>query len=141
MNLKKTVVEMDKIFFSEEFNISSEHKENLKYYTKQLKSWSKIINLMVIAMLLTNLIQWFDKAEYVKLAISLIVLVITIFLIISKQKNKKHIKAILYDYDPVKFNKVKIYNHKILDRTDTVLICCIIFWSLLIIVTNVILSV
>ncbi|MGW7813706.1 hypothetical protein [Staphylococcus xylosus] len=47
--MKKTVVEMDKIFFSEEFNISSEHKENLKYYTKQLKSWSKIINLMVIA--------------------------------------------------------------------------------------------
>lgn len=132
---------MDKIFFSEDFNDLSEQKENLKYYTKQLKSWSKIINLMIFAMLLTNLIQWFDKAEYVRLTISLIVLVITIFLIISKQKNKKQIKVILYDYDPIKFNEVKIYNHKILDRTDAVLIGCIIFWSLLIIVTNIILSV
>lgn len=139
--MKKTIVEMDKVFFSEDFNTSSEHKENLKYYTKQLKSWSKIINLMIFAMLLTNLIQWFDKAEYVRLIISLIVLVITIFLIISKQKIKKQIRGVLYDYDPVKFNKAKIYNHKILDRIDTVLIGCIIFWSLLIIVTNIILNV
>lgn len=83
---------MDKIFFSEDFNTSSEHKENLKYYTKQLKSWSKIINLMVFAMLLTNLIQWFDKAECVRLTISLIVLVITISLIIGKQKTKNKLK-------------------------------------------------
>lgn len=86
--MKKTVVEMDKIFFSKDFNGLSEQKENLKYYTKQLKSWSKIINLMIFAMLLTNLIQWFDKSEYVRLIISLIVLVITVFLIIGKQKNK-----------------------------------------------------
>ena len=139
--MRKTVVEMDKIFFSEDFNISSDHKENLKYYTKQLKSWSKIINLMIFAMLLTNLIQWFDKSEYVRLIISLIVLVITVFLIIGKQKNKKQIKAILYEYDPVKYNKVKLYTHKILDRIDTVLIGCIIGWSLMIIVTNIILSI
>lgn len=132
---------MDKIFFSEYFNVSSEHKENLKYYTKQLKSWSKIINLMIFAMLLTNLIQWFDKAEYVRLTISLIVLVITISLIISKQKNKKQIKTILYDYDPDKYKEVKLYTHKVLDRIDTVLIGCLIFWSLLIIITNIILSI
>lgn len=139
--MKKTVVEMDKIFFSEYFNVSSEHKENLKYYTKQLKSWSKIINLMIFAMLLTNLIQWFDKAEYVRLTISLIVLVITISLIIGKQKNKKQIKTILYDYDPDKYKEVKLYTHKVLDRIDTVLIGCLIFWSLLIIITNIILSI
>lgn len=132
---------MDKIFFSEYFNVSSEHKENLKYYTKQLKSWSKIINLMIFAMLLTNLIQWFDKAEYVRLTISLIVLVITISLIIGKQKNKKQIKTILYDYDPDKYKEVKLYTHKVLDRIDTVLIGCLIFWSLLIIITNIILSI
>lgn len=135
--MKKTVVEMDKIFISEDFNISSEHKENLKYYTKQLKSWSKIINLMIFAMLLTNLIQWFDKAEYVRLTIGLIVLVITISLIIGKQKNKKQIKTILYDYDPDKYKEVKLYTHKVLDRIDTVLIGCLIFWSLLIIITNI----
>ncbi|WP_436941658.1 hypothetical protein [Staphylococcus succinus] len=139
--MKKTVVEMDKIFFSEYFNVSSEHKENLKYYTKQLKSWSKIINLMIFAMLLTNLIQWFDKAEYVRLTISLIVLVITISLIIGKQKNKKQIKTILYDYDPDKYKEVKLYTQKVLDRIDTVLIGCLIFWSLLIIITNIILSI
>ncbi|MEB7678005.1 hypothetical protein NGB25_12930 [Staphylococcus saprophyticus] len=135
--MKKTVVEMDKIFISEDFNISSEHKENLKYYTKQLKSWSKIINLMIFAMLLTNLIQWFDKAEYVRLTIGLIVLVITISLIIGKQKNKKQIKTILYDYDPDKYKEVKLYTHKVLDRIDTVLIGFLIFWSLLIIITNI----
>ena len=130
--MKKTVVEMDKVFFSEDFNTSSEHKE-------QLKSWSKIINLMIFAMLLTNLIQWFDKAEYVRLTISLIVLVITISLIIGKQKNKKQIKTILYDYDPDKYKEVKLYTHKVLDRIDTVLISCLIIWSLLIIITNIIL--
>jgi|SRR5699024_499828 len=107
-------------------------KEKIKVIDKckkHLKELSNMLSIMVILLLLRLFIEDYKYSEYVVLSISIITLIITCYVIISRIKAKRIIKYILYQKEALKIHskvfKVRIYVDKIIDRID-ILVCIFI---------------
>lgn len=133
MNKDKLHIEMDKSDFSKWDYLAKQDLQLVETLKKRLSSFDSLLRITTILLLFMIFLYEFKYSEFVFLIVSILVIITTIYVLISTINIKKQIKYILFPTLKKKEVssklKVKIYNNKIFDRGDMCIMVMFFIWG------------
>lgn len=134
MNKDKLHIELDKSDFSKWNYLTNKDLQLIDLLKKRLGSLNSLTSITTILLLCMMFLYELKYSEFVFLIVSILVIITTIYVLISTINIKKQIKYILF---PTLKEKevssklvVKIYKNKIFDRGDIFLMIMFFIWGI-----------
>lgn len=133
MNKDKLHIEMDKSDFSKWDYLTNKDLQLINLLKKRLGRLNSLTSITTILLLCMMFLYELKYSEFVFLIVSILVIITTIYVLISTINIKKQIKYILFptlkEKEVSSKLKVKIFNNKLLDRGDMCIMVMFFIWG------------
>lgn len=137
----KLDIELDKIDLSKWDYLSKNEIQNVEKNRKHLSSFNGIMALLSLLMLIMTFLWKVTYSEYVFLIVSIVVIIISVYVITSTIKTKRLIKLIMFptlkEREKSNALHVRIYKHKFFDRLDFFVDLLMCSWGILILIYSI----